>query len=168
MQCSILAFKQAPALHLGKRDPCHQLKGKMGGKMGRSRRNEMERERGWRECSWRLSWSWKSPPMQGVVWNWKRFLDFVLFFCGKIWSIKLVYTLTLTLFSFSQVVQQLVEERLRVLQLTVFDHSLQELKDRMEKIDAATKQQKTVQHTLQVRFNIGPGCMCSHDCDTCL
>ncbi|XP_058235984.1 activating transcription factor 7-interacting protein 1 isoform X4 [Hemibagrus wyckioides] len=51
-----------------------------------------------------------------------------------------------------KVVQQLVEERLRVLQLTVFDHSLQELKDRMEKIDAATKQQKTVQHTLQSKI----------------
>lgn len=55
-----------------------------------------------------------------------------------------------TVFCSFQVVQQLVEERLRVLQLTVFDHSLQELKDRVEKIDAATKQQKTVQHTLQV------------------
>ncbi|XP_026787618.1 activating transcription factor 7-interacting protein 1 isoform X3 [Pangasianodon hypophthalmus] len=51
-----------------------------------------------------------------------------------------------------KVVQQLVEERLRVLQLTVFDRSLQELKDRMEKIDAATKQQKTVQHTLQSKI----------------
>ncbi|XP_060716608.1 activating transcription factor 7-interacting protein 1 isoform X2 [Tachysurus vachellii] len=51
-----------------------------------------------------------------------------------------------------KVVQQLVEERLRVLQLTVFDHSLQELKDRMEKIDVATKQQKTVQHTLQSKI----------------
>ncbi|XP_060754891.1 activating transcription factor 7-interacting protein 1 isoform X3 [Neoarius graeffei] len=51
-----------------------------------------------------------------------------------------------------KVVQQLVEERLRVLQLTVFDHSVQELRDRMEKIDAATKQQKTVQHTLQSKI----------------
>ncbi|XP_053333036.1 activating transcription factor 7-interacting protein 1 isoform X3 [Clarias gariepinus] len=51
-----------------------------------------------------------------------------------------------------KLVQQLVEERLHVLQLTVFDHSLQELKDRMEKIDAATKQQKTVQHTLQSKI----------------
>ncbi|KAK3511131.1 hypothetical protein QTP70_032096 [Hemibagrus guttatus] len=51
-----------------------------------------------------------------------------------------------------KVVQQLVEERLRVLQLTVFDQSLQELKDRMEKIDAATKQQKSVQHTLQSKI----------------
>lgn len=57
----------------------------------------------------------------------------------------------------SQVVQQLVEERLRVLQLTVFDHNLQELKERIEKIDVASKQQKTVQHTLQVSSNPGPG-----------
>lgn len=64
-------------------------------------------------------------------------------------------------------VQQLVEERLRVLQLTVFDHSVQELRDRMEKIDAATKQQKTVQHTLQVSLNLAPSCTtCSHYCDT--
>lgn len=52
--------------------------------------------------------------------------------------------------------QQLVEERLRVLQLTEFDHSLQELKNRMEKIDATTKQQKTAQHTLQVSPRMGP------------
>ncbi|KAI5618403.1 activating transcription factor 7-interacting protein 1 isoform X3 [Silurus asotus] len=51
-----------------------------------------------------------------------------------------------------KVVQQLVEERLRMLQMTVFDCNLQELKDRMEKIDAATKQQKTVQHTLQSKI----------------
>lgn len=50
-----------------------------------------------------------------------------------------------------------MEERLRVLQLTVFDHNLQELKDRMEKIDVATKQQKTVQHTLQVSSDPGAG-----------
>ncbi|TSK17935.1 Activating transcription factor 7-interacting protein 1 [Bagarius yarrelli] len=51
-----------------------------------------------------------------------------------------------------KLVQQLVEERLRVLQLTVFDRNLQELKDRMEKIDTATKQQKSVQHTLQSKI----------------
>ncbi|XP_062865500.1 activating transcription factor 7-interacting protein 1 isoform X2 [Trichomycterus rosablanca] len=54
-----------------------------------------------------------------------------------------------------KVVQQLVEERLRVLQLTLFDHSLLELKERVEKIDAATKQQNTVQHinTLQSKIS---------------
>lgn len=46
-----------------------------------------------------------------------------------------------------------MEERLRVLQMTVFDCNLQELKDRMEKIDSTTRQQKTVQHTLQVSPN---------------
>ncbi|XP_017312644.1 activating transcription factor 7-interacting protein 1 isoform X3 [Ictalurus punctatus] len=51
-----------------------------------------------------------------------------------------------------KVVQQLVEERLRVLQMTVFDCNLQELKDRMEKIDSTTRQQKTVQHTLQSKI----------------
>uniref|UniRef100_A0A671NZV1 Activating transcription factor 7-interacting protein 1-like n=1 Tax=Sinocyclocheilus anshuiensis TaxID=1608454 RepID=A0A671NZV1_9TELE len=48
-----------------------------------------------------------------------------------------------------KMVQQLVEERLRVLQLTVFDRSIKELKERVEKIDNANKQQNTVQH-----FNI--------------
>lgn len=49
-------------------------------------------------------------------------------------------------------VQQLVEERLRVLQLTVFDRNIKELKERMEKIDSANKQQNALQHinTLQV------------------
>lgn len=51
--------------------------------------------------------------------------------------------------SLPQVVQQLVEEQLRVLQLNVFDRSLQELRERVEKIDCATKHQQTIS-TLQV------------------
>lgn len=53
-------------------------------------------------------------------------------------------------------VQQLVEDRLRVLQLTVFDQSLKELKERVEKIDNATKQQNALQHinTLQVSLEV--------------
>lgn len=53
-------------------------------------------------------------------------------------------------------VQQLVEERLRVLQLTVFDRSLKELKERVEKIDNVTKQQNALQHinTLQVSLEV--------------
>ncbi|XP_051993513.1 activating transcription factor 7-interacting protein 1 isoform X3 [Xyrauchen texanus] len=53
-----------------------------------------------------------------------------------------------------KMVQQLVEERLRVLQLTVFDHSIKELKERVEKIDNATKQQNAMQHinTLQAKI----------------
>lgn len=51
-------------------------------------------------------------------------------------------------------VQQLVEERLRVLQLTVFDRSIKELKEKVEKIESANKQQNALQHinTLQVNF----------------
>uniref|UniRef100_A0A673KF70 Activating transcription factor 7-interacting protein 1-like n=1 Tax=Sinocyclocheilus rhinocerous TaxID=307959 RepID=A0A673KF70_9TELE len=54
-----------------------------------------------------------------------------------------------------KMVQQLVEERLRVLQLTVFDRSIKELKERVEKIDNATKQQNTMQHinTLQAKIS---------------
>ncbi|CAL8332308.1 unnamed protein product [Lota lota] len=51
-----------------------------------------------------------------------------------------------------KVVQQLVEDRLRVLQLTVFDQNLQELKDRVEKIDSATKHQSTL-NTLQAKIS---------------
>ncbi|KAK1802862.1 hypothetical protein P4O66_021388, partial [Electrophorus voltai] len=53
-----------------------------------------------------------------------------------------------------KVVQQLVEERLRILQLTVFDRGLQELKERVEKIDTVTKQQNALQHisTLQAKI----------------
>ncbi|XP_073717709.1 activating transcription factor 7-interacting protein 1 isoform X4 [Misgurnus anguillicaudatus] len=54
-----------------------------------------------------------------------------------------------------KMVQQLVEERLRVLQLTVFDRSIKELKERVEKIDSASKQQNALQHinTLQAKIS---------------
>ncbi|KAJ8001780.1 hypothetical protein DPEC_G00172980 [Dallia pectoralis] len=48
-------------------------------------------------------------------------------------------------------VHKMVAERLRVLQLTVFDQGLQELKDRVEKIDCATKHQSTL-NTLQAKI----------------
>lgn len=172
MHCSVRSYKQAPAVLLVKRDPYHQLMGKMDGMMVSSRRREMEREQGWRECSWRLNWSWRSQPRQGAGWNWKRFVLVTSIFNKEIWRLWVRTPPSfICLYSnidcfFSQVVQQLVEERLRVLQLTVFDHSVQELRDRMEKIDAATKQQKTVQHTLQVSLNLAPSCTCSHYCDT--
>lgn len=51
----------------------------------------------------------------------------------------------------SQIVQQLVDERLRVLELTIFKKKFQELKDRVDKIDCATKHQTAVT-TLQVRI----------------
>uniref|UniRef100_A0A668AQ20 Activating transcription factor 7 interacting protein n=1 Tax=Myripristis murdjan TaxID=586833 RepID=A0A668AQ20_9TELE len=50
-----------------------------------------------------------------------------------------------------KVVQQLVEERLNLLQLTEFDKNLQELKERVEKIDSATKHQTTL-NTLQAKI----------------
>ncbi|KAJ8345205.1 hypothetical protein SKAU_G00293980 [Synaphobranchus kaupii] len=50
-----------------------------------------------------------------------------------------------------KVVQQLVAEQLRVLQLSVFDRSLQELRERVEKIDCATKHQHTLD-TLQAKI----------------
>ncbi|KAJ8251844.1 hypothetical protein GJAV_G00226050 [Gymnothorax javanicus] len=50
-----------------------------------------------------------------------------------------------------KVVQQLVAEQLRVLQLSVFDRTLQELRDRVEKIDCATKHQHTLQ-SLQAKI----------------
>ncbi|XP_036379353.1 uncharacterized protein LOC118774233 isoform X4 [Megalops cyprinoides] len=50
-----------------------------------------------------------------------------------------------------KVVQQLVEEQLRVLQLSVFDRTLQELKERVEKMDCATKHQQTL-NTLQAKI----------------
>ncbi|XP_018593952.1 activating transcription factor 7-interacting protein 1-like isoform X1 [Scleropages formosus] len=43
-----------------------------------------------------------------------------------------------------KVVQHLVAEQLQVLQLTVFDKSLQELRERVDKIDCATKHQQTL------------------------
>ncbi|XP_045069206.1 activating transcription factor 7-interacting protein 1 [Coregonus clupeaformis] len=50
-----------------------------------------------------------------------------------------------------KVLQKMVEERLRALQLTVFDQGLQELKDRVEKIDCVTKHQSTL-NTLQAKI----------------
>lgn len=49
----------------------------------------------------------------------------------------------------SQIVQQLVDERLRVMELTIFDKHFEELKDRVDKIDCATKHQTAIK-TLQV------------------
>ncbi|KAM6971772.1 activating transcription factor 7-interacting protein 1 [Aplochiton taeniatus] len=49
-----------------------------------------------------------------------------------------------------KVVQQMVEERLKELQLTVFDQNFQELKDRVEKIDCANRHQSTLL-TLQAK-----------------
>lgn len=48
-----------------------------------------------------------------------------------------------------QIVQQLVEERLKMLELTIFDKHFQELKDRVDKIECATKHQTAI-NTLQV------------------
>lgn len=45
--------------------------------------------------------------------------------------------------------QQLVDERLRALQLTIFDKHFEELKERVDKIDCATKHQTAI-NTLQV------------------
>ncbi|XP_034456706.1 activating transcription factor 7-interacting protein 1 isoform X2 [Hippoglossus hippoglossus] len=50
-----------------------------------------------------------------------------------------------------KIVQQLVDERLRVLELTIFDKHFQELKDRVDKLDCATKHQ-TVINTLQAKI----------------
>ncbi|KAL4647886.1 activating transcription factor 7-interacting protein 1-like isoform X2 [Arapaima gigas] len=50
-----------------------------------------------------------------------------------------------------KVVQQLVEEQLRVLQLSVFDRTLQELRERVEKLDCATKHQHML-NTLQAKI----------------
>ncbi|XP_070834323.1 activating transcription factor 7-interacting protein 1 isoform X3 [Chaetodon trifascialis] len=43
-----------------------------------------------------------------------------------------------------KIVQQLVDERLRALQVTIFDKHLEELKDRVDKIDCATKHQTAI------------------------
>lgn len=48
-----------------------------------------------------------------------------------------------------QIVQQLVEEHLKALQLTIFDQRFKELKDRIDKIDCAAKHQTAV-NMLQV------------------
>ncbi|XP_018617369.1 activating transcription factor 7-interacting protein 1 isoform X2 [Scleropages formosus] len=50
-----------------------------------------------------------------------------------------------------KVVQRLVEEQLRVLQLSVFDRTLQELRERVEKLDCATKHQHML-NTLQAKI----------------
>lgn len=56
---------------------------------------------------------------------------------------------TMIFFFFFQIVQQLVDEHLRALQLTIFDQHFKELKDRIDKIECATKHQTAV-NTLQV------------------
>ncbi|KAM4751486.1 activating transcription factor 7-interacting protein 1 isoform 2-T4 [Anableps anableps] len=43
-----------------------------------------------------------------------------------------------------KIVQQLVNERLKILELTIFDKHFQELKDRVDKIDCATKHQTAI------------------------
>lgn len=43
-----------------------------------------------------------------------------------------------------KIVQQLVDERLKILELTIFDKHFQELKDRVDKIDCATKHQTAI------------------------
>uniref|UniRef100_A0A672F615 Activating transcription factor 7 interacting protein n=1 Tax=Salarias fasciatus TaxID=181472 RepID=A0A672F615_SALFA len=50
-----------------------------------------------------------------------------------------------------KIVQQLVEERMRVFELTIFDKHFQELKDRVDKIDCATKHQAAIS-TLQAKI----------------
>uniref|UniRef100_A0A3Q1EFD1 Activating transcription factor 7 interacting protein n=1 Tax=Acanthochromis polyacanthus TaxID=80966 RepID=A0A3Q1EFD1_9TELE len=50
-----------------------------------------------------------------------------------------------------QIVQKLVDERLKVLELTIFDKHFQELKDRVDKIDCATKHQTAI-NTLQAKI----------------
>ncbi|KAM6939956.1 activating transcription factor 7-interacting protein 1 [Xenentodon cancila] len=51
-----------------------------------------------------------------------------------------------------KIVQKLVEERLKILELTIFDKHLQELKDRVDKIDCATKHQTAI-NTLQSKIS---------------
>ncbi|XP_028261222.1 activating transcription factor 7-interacting protein 1 isoform X2 [Parambassis ranga] len=50
-----------------------------------------------------------------------------------------------------KIVQQLVDERLKILELTIFDQNFQELKDRVDKIDCATKHQTAI-NTLQAKI----------------
>uniref|UniRef100_UPI0037E7B4CF activating transcription factor 7-interacting protein 1 isoform X2 n=1 Tax=Semicossyphus pulcher TaxID=241346 RepID=UPI0037E7B4CF len=50
-----------------------------------------------------------------------------------------------------KIVQQLVDERLRALELTIFDTRFDELKDRVDKIDCATKHQTAI-NTLQAKI----------------
>ncbi|XP_061572839.1 activating transcription factor 7-interacting protein 1 isoform X2 [Cololabis saira] len=51
-----------------------------------------------------------------------------------------------------KIVQNLVEERLKILQLNIFDKHFQELKDRVDKIDCATKHQTAI-NTLQSKIS---------------
>ncbi|XP_028451625.1 activating transcription factor 7-interacting protein 1 isoform X2 [Perca flavescens] len=51
-----------------------------------------------------------------------------------------------------KMVQQLLEERLRALELTIFDKHFQELKDRVDKIDCAIKHQTAIT-TLQAKIS---------------
>ncbi|KAF0037502.1 hypothetical protein F2P81_010376 [Scophthalmus maximus] len=50
-----------------------------------------------------------------------------------------------------KIVQQLVDERLRVLELTIFGKDFEELKDRVDKIDCATKHQTAI-NALQAKI----------------
>lgn len=50
-----------------------------------------------------------------------------------------------------KIVQKILEEKLRVLELTIFDKNLQELKDRVDQIECATKHQTAI-NTLQVKL----------------
>ncbi|KAF3687577.1 Activating transcription factor 7-interacting protein 1 [Channa argus] len=50
-----------------------------------------------------------------------------------------------------KIVQQLVDQRLSILELTIFDKHFQELKDRVDKIDCATKHQTAI-NTLQAKI----------------
>ncbi|XP_070779992.1 activating transcription factor 7-interacting protein 1 isoform X2 [Enoplosus armatus] len=50
-----------------------------------------------------------------------------------------------------KIVQKLVDERLRVLELTIFDKHFEELKGRVDKIDCATKHQTAI-NTLQAKI----------------
>lgn len=50
-----------------------------------------------------------------------------------------------------KIVQKLVDERLRAMQLTIFDKHLEDLKDRVDKIDCATKHQTAI-NTLQAKI----------------
>ncbi|KAM9770635.1 activating transcription factor 7-interacting protein 1 isoform 2-T2 [Menidia menidia] len=51
-----------------------------------------------------------------------------------------------------KIVQQLVDERLKILELTIFEQHFQELKDRVDKINCATKHQTAI-NTLQSKIS---------------
>ncbi|XP_061832949.1 activating transcription factor 7-interacting protein 1 isoform X2 [Nerophis lumbriciformis] len=50
-----------------------------------------------------------------------------------------------------KIVQQLVEERLRVIEMSIYEKNFQELKGRVDKIDCATKHQTAI-HSLQAKI----------------